>query len=197
MRMNEVISALAELRNDAALIVGPGMNSGALYQCERRLATIYDMELGYPTAMCLGLALAALSTRVIAVEGDGSMLAGIGALSTAARYAPENLIVVVLNNGVYGTTGSGQTRTAAGECLDFPTVARGAGFDDDRVLEPADIAAFRSAVTNSMQSKGPWLIEVKMDEITGGTKAQYAVPEQDLVECAIAFRREMINRGLE
>lgn len=195
MKVAEVIGTVAELRDDAAIIVGPGMNSGALYQFERHAATIYDMELGYSAAMCLGLALATPGLQVIAIEGDGSMLAGIGGLSTIARYAPNNLVVVVLNNGVYGTTGSGQTKTAVGECLDIPAVARGCGFEDDHVLEPEDLDSLRSGVIKALQSSGPWLIEVKTDEVTGGTKSQYAVPEQDLVECAVAFRREMINRG--
>ena len=195
MKSVEVIKELADLRGDAAVIVGPGMNSGLLYQQKTHAATIYDMELGYATAVCLGLALATPNQRVVAIEGDGSMVAGIGSLSTVARYSPENLVVIVLNNGVYGTTGDGLTKTAAGVCLDLPGVARSSGISAEHVISVDDITALRSAVARAMQAAGPWIIIAKITETTGGTRRQYPVPDHDLVECSIAFRLEMTGRG--
>ena len=95
------------------MIVGPGTTSGALYQADHRAPTIYNMDMGYATAICLGLALAVPAERVVALEGDGSALAGLGVLSTIGRYAPPNLVVVVFHNGVYASCGDGQVPTAA------------------------------------------------------------------------------------
>ena len=59
------------------------------------------------------------SERVVALEGDGSALAGLGVLSTIGRYAPPNLVVVVFHNGVYASCGDGQVPTAAAATTDL------------------------------------------------------------------------------
>ena len=97
MNYIDVIKTFVELRNGAAVIFGPSKNSGLLYNEGHEPATIYNMELGYPAAIALGVALAQPEQRVVAIEGDGSMTAAIGVLSTAARYDAPNL--VVLNHG--------------------------------------------------------------------------------------------------
>ena len=88
MQRAEVVSLFAELRTTEPVIVGPGSTSGALYQADHRSPTIYNMDMGYAAAICLGLALAAPAERVVALEGDGSTLAGLGVLSTIGRYRP-------------------------------------------------------------------------------------------------------------
>src|SRR5690349_1761712 len=87
-----------------------------LFHADHRPATIYNMELGYTTSICLGIALAAPDQRVYALEGDGSMVAGLATFATIARYRPANLVVLVLDNGVYATgagIGPGITETSA------------------------------------------------------------------------------------
>ena len=85
------------------------------------------MDMGYATAICLGLALAVPTERVVALEGDGSALAGLGVLSTIGRYAPPNLVVVVFHNGVYASCGDGRVPTAAAATTDLAAVARAWG----------------------------------------------------------------------
>jgi len=124
MQRAELVSLFVELRTSEPVIVGPGLTSGALYQADDRPPTIYNMDMGYATAICLGLALAVPGERVVALEGDGSMLANLGVLSTIGRYAPANLVVVVLHNGVYGSCGDGRVETGAAT-TDLVGVARG------------------------------------------------------------------------
>ena len=61
----------------------------------------------------LGLALAQPKRRVIALEGDGSILMQLGALATIANLNPKNLVIVVWDNGMYQITGSQPAATAA------------------------------------------------------------------------------------
>ena len=58
MQRADLVSLFAELRTGEPVIVGPGTTSGALYQADHRAPTIYNMDMGYATAICLGLALA-------------------------------------------------------------------------------------------------------------------------------------------
>jgi thiamine pyrophosphate-dependent acetolactate synthase large subunit-like protein len=92
MRRADVLQHFASLRDDEPVVVGP---SGATplvqtYGDDELLLTAMDMP--YSTPICLGLALALKDRRIVAVEGDGSMLAGAAVLSTIARYKPPNLL---------------------------------------------------------------------------------------------------------
>jgi thiamine pyrophosphate-dependent acetolactate synthase large subunit-like protein len=49
-----------------------------------------------------------------------------GTLATAAFAAPQNLLLVAIDNGAYGSTGN--QPTLAGSCVDLEQVARGFGF---------------------------------------------------------------------
>ena len=72
---------------------------------------LYSLDaMGQPLAIGLGLALGvADDRRVVVVEGDGSLLMGFSALATIGHLRPANLVVVVLDNGVYLATGGQAT----------------------------------------------------------------------------------------
>src|SRR5215218_276512 len=65
------------------------------------------------TPSALGVALAQPKRRVFALEGDGSLLMQLGSLSTIATLAPQNLTMIVMDNGVYQITGAQPTPAAA------------------------------------------------------------------------------------
>jgi thiamine pyrophosphate-dependent acetolactate synthase large subunit-like protein len=106
------------------LLVVPGLGS-ATYD----VAAVGDHPLNFylwgamgGTAMiALGLALARPDRRVLAIPGDGDMLMGLGSLATIGVSQPNNLVVVVLDNGRYGETGMQPSHTDAG--VDFAATA--------------------------------------------------------------------------
>lgn len=194
MRRTDVVDVLARLRTDQAVVVGPGSASGALCAARHRPATIYNMELGYASAVCLGLALADPRLAVVAVEGDGSMLAGLGVLTTIARYRPANLTVVVLDNGRYATCGSGRFESATAGATDLAAVARGCGLDPDRVREVSDVDATRRALEDAFGSPGPWFVVAAVSDPDRWPDGRGPVPDHDVVETAAAMRRELADR---
>ena len=144
--------------------------------------------------MCLGLALAVPNERVVALEGDGSTLAGLGVLSTIGRYAPPNLVVVVFHNGVYASCGNGLVPTAAAATTDLAAVARACGINPQHVVVVTTLAEARKALSAALTEPGPWVILAHIehpDRWTGGRP----LPRHDLVETAVAFKREMMDRG--
>ena len=82
--------------------------------------------MGGAAMIGLGLALAQPQKRVAVITGDGEMLMGLGALATIGVQKPDNLAVIVFDNGLYGETGGQPSHTESG--VDLVTVARGAGF---------------------------------------------------------------------
>jgi thiamine pyrophosphate-dependent acetolactate synthase large subunit-like protein len=192
MNRRETLEIFARYRGDVPTIIGPSWGGRILYDVDHRDATIYNMELGYPTAICLGLALALPQERIFALEGDGSMLAGLGVLATVARYRPRNLAILVIDNGVYATTGAMKSATGAG--TDIAAVGRAAGIAGaERV---ADTNALATALARAMRDEGPFLIvaEVEPDDPKMASQAR-AMPF-DIVEAAIRFRRNLEERGL-
>ena len=55
MNRGEMLEVFARYRGDAPVIVGPGICGRILYTIGHHPATIYNMELGYAAAMCVGL----------------------------------------------------------------------------------------------------------------------------------------------
>jgi thiamine pyrophosphate-dependent acetolactate synthase large subunit-like protein len=154
------------------------------------------MEMGYAAPICLGLALARPYQRVVALEGDGSLLMGLSTLATTARYAPPNLTVIVFDNGQYLTTGSGDvlTATRAGGA-DLAALGRAAGLAAEHVLVPDDVPGFESVVGRALSQPGPWLIVARVDTSDrGDPRARGAFPT-DTVEQAVVFQLALRATG--
>src|SRR5436190_21171172 len=99
---------------DEAVIGGIGNTNFDLWSAGRRPQNFYmlgSMGLAFPIA--LGVAVAQPQRRVIALEGDGSLLMQLGCLTTIAAIAPKNLTLVVMDNGIYQITGGQPTPAAA------------------------------------------------------------------------------------
>lgn len=199
MNRREVIEAFAAVRAGGPAITGPGATSGTLWSFGHEPATIYNMELGYATAMCLGIALAAPTERVFALEGDGSMIAGLATLTSIGRHRPPNLVVIVLDNGVYATgvgTGEGVTEeTAASHGTRLARVAVDCGIPASQVVAVDTREACQAALRRATTEPGPWVIVASIDASDASGSPTRRRPGVDVVESAVLFKREMVERG--
>lgn len=106
---------------DAAVVSNLGTASYHLVDVEQRPRNFtMTGAMGSTTPLGLGLALAT-DEQVTVVDGDGSLLMSLGALSTVAAANPENLTVVVMDNESYETTGG---QPSLSDTVDFAGVAR-------------------------------------------------------------------------
>jgi sulfopyruvate decarboxylase subunit beta len=81
--------------------------------------------LGLCSSIALGMALGLPHRKIIALDGDGSLLMNLCSLPTIARMQPNNLLHIVFDNEVYEASGSKKTATACG--TDLVEMARAAG----------------------------------------------------------------------
>jgi thiamine pyrophosphate-dependent acetolactate synthase large subunit-like protein len=185
----ECVEAFARVRGEALVIVSPGFTGHELAAAEHRDLTLYNMEMGYAAPMCLGLALSRQDRKVVAIEGDGSMLMGLGTFATIARYAPTNLTVVVFDNERYLTTGSGSVETATAHHVDLAAAARACGVIN--AVTVADIDTFAASMRRATSEDGPWVIVAKVD-ISDRTdpRARGGFPS-DVVEQSVLFQRAL------
>ncbi|RME62815.1 MAG: sulfopyruvate decarboxylase, partial [Nitrospirae bacterium] len=79
------------------------------------------------TPIGLGLSLR-ISRKIFVIDGDGSLLMNPGCLATIAAFNPKNLIILAVDNGVYGSTGNQPTYTF--DQVDLSLLARAMGIQD-------------------------------------------------------------------
>ena len=155
---------IAKLKHQEAVIGGIGNTNFDLWAAGHRPQNFYmlgSMGLAFPIA--LGVALAQPERRVFALEGDGSLLMQLGALSTIASLKPKNLIMIVMDNGIYQITGA-QPTPAAG-VADLVAIALGSGLTNSAWA--ADEEDFERLVDQAMSTDEPSLIALRIDDKPG------------------------------
>jgi thiamine pyrophosphate-dependent acetolactate synthase large subunit-like protein len=140
--------------------------------------------MGQTVAVALGLALGLdrdeAAGKVIAIEGDGSLLMGLSVLSTVGHLKPAGLVVYVLDNGVYLATGGQPTASAD---IDLVAVTGGCGWRGARDVSTA--AELADATAWALAAEGPVMIRVRTS--TKQLPARYFL--EDPVILAEDFRR--------
>ncbi len=155
---------VAKLKNEEAVVGGIGNTNFDLWAAGQRPQNFYmlgSMGLAFPIA--LGVALAQPKRRVFALEGDGSILMQMGCLSTIATLKPENLTMIVMDNGIYQITGAQPTPAAT--VSDIVAIAIGSGLTNSAWA--ADEEDFERLVDQSLSASGPMLIGVRIDDKPG------------------------------
>jgi sulfopyruvate decarboxylase subunit beta len=186
MNRVDVLDILCSLRQNAVLIISPGLANYTIAAHGDLPLTIYNMDMPYATPIALGAALGWPARRVVSVEGDGSLLAGPSVLATIARYRPHNLIVVVFDNGAYLTTGSGRAPTATAWGADIEHLGRALGLEQCCTVRELDDA--REALARAFREPGPWLIVAKVDPTDRQARQSTPLPI-DVFESCLRFRR--------
>jgi sulfopyruvate decarboxylase subunit beta len=109
----------------------------------------FEDAMGLALPLALGLAVAQPTRPVIVVEGDGALLMHMGTLVTIGAVAPDNLTVLLIQNGVHAASG-GQALTNAS--LDLAALARSSGIA--RATNVATPQAFASAMSSGSAGRG-------------------------------------------
>jgi thiamine pyrophosphate-dependent acetolactate synthase large subunit-like protein len=87
-------------------------------------------QMGDVIGMALGLALALPHRKVVCLDGDGSVLMELGQLVAMGEHQPANLVVFVVDNGVYESIGwgdAGRRPTATARSTNLASIAHGCG----------------------------------------------------------------------
>jgi thiamine pyrophosphate-dependent acetolactate synthase large subunit-like protein len=128
---------------------------------DRRPNHLYVVDsMGLVSSIVLGLSLGleeqGAPRRVVGVEGDGGMLMNLNALTTIGYLAPRNLLLIVLDNQQYASTGGQATFT---DRLDLAAVAASCGL---RAWQPDDLEGLQQAMAEAAQTPGPGFIHLRI-----------------------------------
>ena len=151
----------ALLKQDEAVIGGIGHTNFDLWAAGHRPQNFYMLgSMGLATAIGLGVALGQPQRRVVALDGDGSLLMQLGTLGTVQACGVKNLLIIIWDNGSYQITGSQPTLTESG--VDLVRTAHGLGLA--QAFWVRDEADFEARVTQGLTEDGPWLLAVRTDD---------------------------------
>ena len=121
----EAINIIAAKLTDQLVICNIGFPSRELFYVKDASTHFYMLgSMGMASSIGLGLAMSQ-KRKVIVFEGDGSILMNLGSLVTIYNQAPENLVLIVLDNECYGSTGNQCTYSVT---TDLKKVADAIGF---------------------------------------------------------------------
>jgi sulfopyruvate decarboxylase subunit beta len=146
MKRFECLAALAAVANDALVVSSAGAMTLEWNYLRPSDGNFRVRTLGLCSSIALGMALGLPGRKIIALDGDGSLLMNLCSLPTIARMRPRNLIHIVFDNEVYEASGSKKTATATG--TDLVGVARAAGIENSLWANSLD--DFAKAVAAAM-----------------------------------------------
>jgi phosphonopyruvate decarboxylase len=192
MKRPDFLELFARHRGGQATITGPGLMTRELFAFTGDDPSIlYNMEMPYATPMCLGLAMARPQQRFVALEGDGSLISALGILTTVARYKPENLAIIVVDNESYSTFGAGMvSATATG--VDLAAVARSCGLD--KTVAVSTLEQAEAAMPRVLREPGPWVMAAKVDA-QSEPDPRFSRGSPDVTEQSLDFSRMLRRSG--
>ena len=181
LNRREVVQTLMSACPEALVIAGLGSSAYDLFAAGDRDLNFYLWgAMGGAASIGLGLALAQPSKSVIVLTGDGEQLMGLGSLATIGAQQPNNLTIVVLDNGHYGETGMQKSHTSLGTDLTAVASACGVAWTMD-ISEMNNLPALAERI-NTKQACGLACINVSADELPR------ALPNRDGVFLKNRFR---------
>ncbi len=170
--MTQVFRQLRDLMpKDAIVVMGVGNFSG---WCQRylrygrpgRLLGSIAGAMGYGVACAVGAAIANPDKTVVGIVGDGGFMMTASEMATAMHHGAK-LILIVCNNGMYGTIRMHQEKhypaRISGTALtnpDFVKMAESYGAFAERVDNADD---FAEVFSKALKSERMALIEIAMD----------------------------------
>jgi sulfopyruvate decarboxylase beta subunit len=123
----EILSAIADYLEGKIVVCNLGVPCKELYRVKHQKSNFYMLgSMGLASPIGLGMA-SCTKKDVVVIDGDGSLLMTLGALSTIAVAKPRNLTILAIDNGVHGSTGNQPTATSYG--ADLELIAKGSGFN--------------------------------------------------------------------
>ena len=128
MIRSEILKEIAPVLRDQLVVCNIGLPSQELHMIDDQPTNFYMLgTMGLSSSIGFGLALAQ-DKKVISIDGDGSVLTNFGTLPTIANNVADNFILLIIDNGSYGSTGD--QPTYAGQKTSLTAVAKACGCEN-------------------------------------------------------------------
>lgn len=172
MIRSEILREIAPILRDQLVVCNIGIPSQELHALDDQPTNFYMLgTMGLASSIGFGLALAQ-PKPVIVIDGDGSVLTNLGTLPTIGNNDADNYILLIIDNGSYGSTGD--QPTYAGMRTSLEKVAEACGCDrvitctaedTGRVLQEALDARKKTVIVSKCESGNAKNPVITMDPV--------------------------------
>lgn len=147
----DVIGEILRAADNDLIVSTTGKISRELFEERERKRQSHERDfltvgsMGHSSSIALSLALQRKERRIWCIDGDGSLLMHMGAMTTIGNLAPQNFVHIVLNNGAHESVGG--LPTVAGT-LELAEIAQKCGYQFAKTVssyqEMVDVLRFIS-----------------------------------------------------
>src|SRR5882724_6031698 len=159
MNLAEALTVIVPLLRDELVVHANGFISRESFNCNDRPGNFYMIgSMGLASSIALGVALNRPERRVVVFDGDGNVLMNLGSVALIGATQPANLVHVVFDNEVYGSTGN--QRTISGQVA-LEEIARSSGYKCVQRIDTT--GALRSVGQKFLANPGPSFLLIKIE----------------------------------
>ncbi|ABR54894.1 thiamine pyrophosphate protein domain protein TPP-binding [Methanococcus vannielii SB] len=151
----DAIKILMEYVTDEIVVCNIGIPSKELFKIKDREKNFYMLgSMGLSSSIGHGISLS-IEKKVIAIDGDGSVLMNMGSLATIGKTTEKNFLLFIVDNCAYGSTGNQKTHSS---CTDLYQVSKACAIDSILVINEIEL---RNALKKVLNERGTNVILVK------------------------------------
>lgn len=162
MNREEAIAHITAVSGDDPIVSTTGKISRELFENRtagdgehgRDFLTVGSM--GHCSSIALGVAVNKPDKRIWCIDGDGAMLMHMGAMAVVGKFAPKNLVHIIINNEAHETVGGMPTAASA---VDVVAVAKACGYPN--AVSVSDFDSLDAELKKAKDAGTLSLIEVK------------------------------------
>lgn len=145
------------VEKDTAILATTGKTGRELFEVADNSGHLYMVgSMGCISSLALGLALSQSKRKVVAIDGDGSLIMRMGSMPTNAYYQPSNLLHILLDNNTHDSTGGQAT---VSHNIDFVDQASAVGYTHTKQLH--NLQELEQALEEWYSSSGLTFLHLK------------------------------------
>jgi len=187
LAISNIISLFDE--TDSVIVATTGKASRELYEQRKfiddssnNLDFLTVGGMGHASSIATGISMSS-GKRVICLDGDGALLMHMGSLVSNGKYAGNNFIHFILNNGVHESVGAQPTLI---NNVDIPKLALSCGYKSSlRVSSMKELSESKDVF---LVKSGPVLIEYV---IKPGSRVDLGRPQEKPVDNLMNLMRQI------
>jgi phosphonopyruvate decarboxylase len=180
----EVIKKITQHSKDAFYLATTGFTGRELFEIQNDHSKSFLSigGMGHVSSIALGVANSKKDQKVIALDGDGSLLMHMGNMAIAGQSKLQNFIHIVFNNGCHLSVG-GQKSIA--QDIDLTKMAKACGYKTFEISKEDELQDF---LTKLNDLKGPVFVNLLINR---SSRADLGRPSQSPKEMKKIFMEKL------